>query len=147
MARFKDLSDKQIRSIGNKIINLALKKVSNQVPIPSRNPFSTGELQRSLSYEWVFEEDVWKLKIDYVDHGKYTLFGTRIHRDIEAESQSWFGRSFQEYSKAKMGIRPQYWLSLRGTRPDFDKLIREELDLTMRTFIDHTISDLSKKLK
>jgi len=146
--RFDQLSDESIKKVGERIIRNAEARIRSQVPSPDRNPFSKGALRNSLRFKWgKNSDDEWELTIDYADHGKFVAFGTRSYFDAGARATSFFGRDYVGYVKSTGGIRPQYWLSLRGDRPVYEAIVEAELRVVWETFITNTISDLSKNSK
>ena len=145
MAQFKDLTDDQLQKLGDRIIRNASARIKQQVPTPSRNPFSKGKLSRSLQFKWRKQADgVWALVIDYADHGAFTLFGTRKYYSPNQRVQSVFGYDFRGYNKAKGGVRPQLWLSLRGDQPIYEAIVEAEVRTTWKAFIQNTLSPLTK---
>lgn len=148
MAQFKNLSDESLQRVGSRIIRNAQARIMQQVPNPSRNPFSKGNLQRSVRFNWVkSEEGAWSMTVDYVNYGKFTNFGTRSHYDAGIRSASFFGREFNGYRKAKGGIRAQNWTSLRGDQPVYEAIVEAELRISWETFINNTFSNLSKNTR
>lgn len=110
-----------------------------------RNPYATGKLVRSIGVEPQQDGDQWSIIVSYDDYGDYTAFGTRQYFNPRDLQQSFFGlREFKGYEKGKGGIRPQYWLSLRGQRPKYERMIEEGLSITFETFTNNVISNLSK---
>ena len=146
MAQFKDLTDEALTKLGSRLIRNISSRVSKQVPTPTRNPFSKGDLSRSLNFTWGKADDgKWSLSAHYADHGKYTRFGTRNYFDRAYLEQSLFGLDFTGYQKGKGGVRSQNWMSLRGDLPVYEAIIEAEVRLTWEMFVKNTVSELSKK--
>jgi len=145
MAQFKDLSDEALNKLGERLIRNVDARVSLQVPQPSKNPFSKGNLSRSVKYSWVKREDgVWDLHVEYLDHGDFTNFGTRKFFNPAMRAQSVFGYEFRGYEKSKGGVRAQGWLSLRGDQPVYEAIVEAEVRVTWEEFIKNTTSKFTK---
>lgn len=145
MTQFSSITDESLQRVGERIIRNAQHRMMSQVPIPSRNPFATGALQRSVRFNWSkTEEGAWSLAVEYIDYGKFTNFGTRAYFDAGARDAGFFGREFQGYKKGKGGVRPQEWTSLRGDQPVYEAIVEAELRISWETFINNTFSNLSK---
>lgn len=148
MGTFKDLTDDQLVQVGERIIRNAERRIRQQVPRPGNrpiNPYATGKLARSLRFNWEKDgEGVYQLSITYADYGKYTQFGTRNYFDENARESGFFGRDFRGYARGRGGVRPQYWLSLRGDRPVYEAVIEAELKTTFETFLNNTISGFKR---
>ena len=148
MGTFKDLTDEQLVQVGERIIRNAERRIRQQVPRPGNrpiNPYATGKLARSLRFNWEKDgEGVYQLSITYADYGKYTAFGTRRYYDENARESGFFGRDFRGYNRGRGGIRPQYWLSLRGDRPVYEAVVEAELKTTFETFLNNTISGFKR---
>lgn len=146
MAKFAELSDDQLRNLGARIIRNAKSRIDKQIPTPSRNPFSKGNLARSMSYSWEQNSDgSWELVISYLPYGNYVNFGTRNYSNAAMREQSFFGYSYRGYQKAKGGIRPQGFLSLRGDRPVYEAIVEAEVRITWEEFIENTISKFTRE--
>lgn len=146
MAKFSDLTDQQLQALGERLIRNVQARVSRQVPQPGRNPFSKGDLQRSVKYDWRKREDGrWDLMIQYADQGTFTNFGTRSFFNPALMEQSIFGYDFRGYSKGKGGVRSQGWLSLRGDQPVYEAIVEAEVRTTWKAFIENTVSPLTKQ--
>lgn len=145
--QFKDLSDAAMQRVGQRIIRNAEARIRRQVPQRGRNPFATGALAESLRFNWVKGPNgQWELEVTYADHGKYTAFGTREYFDRGARDAGFFGmKDFRGYRHGKGGVRPQYWLSLRGDRPVYEAIVEAELKTTWQTFLNNTISGFSRQ--
>jgi hypothetical protein len=148
MAQFKDLTDDVLQQLGTRIIRNAEQRIRKQIPRPNNrptNPFATGKLARSLQFSWEKNsEGVYELDISYLDYGKYTAFGTRSYNDSAARDAGFFGRDFVGYRRGNGGIRPQYWLGLRGDRPVYEAIVEAELKMTWETFLNNTISGFKR---
>ena len=148
MGKFKDLTPEAMQAVGERIIRNAERRIRQQVPRPGNrpnNPYATGTLARSLRFSWgQTESGVWSLSIDFADHGKYTAFGTRTYYDSRAREAGFFGREFRGYRRGRGGIRPQYWLSLRGDQPVYEAVVEAELRVTYETFLNNTLSNLKR---
>jgi hypothetical protein len=148
MAQFKDLSDEVLQRLGARLIRNAEQRIRQQIPRQGNrptNPYATGKLARSLRFTW--EKDgtgVYELDITYLDYGKYTAFGTRGYNDSAARDAGFFGRDFVGYRRGTGGIRPQYWLGLRGDRPVYEAIVEAELKMTWETYLNNTISNFKK---
>jgi len=144
--QFKDLSDETLQRLGDRIIRNASARIRRQVPQRGKNPYATGKLARSLSFGWSKGADgTWGLTVDYLDYGKYTNFGTREYNAYSSDrgQNNFFGmQDFAGYRKGKKGIRPQWWLSLRGDKPVYEAIVEAELRMTWQTFLNNTISNL-----
>jgi hypothetical protein len=148
MGKFKDLTPEAMEAVGERIIRNAQRRIMQQVPRPGNrpvNPYATGNLARSVRFNWEkTEQDIWSLEITYATHGVYTAFGTRSYNDSAAREAGFFGRDFRGYERGRGGIRPQYWLSLRGDQPVYEAIIEAELKMTYETFLNNTISGLKR---
>lgn len=147
MATFRNLDEESMRRVGARIIRNAEQRIRRQVPQRGRNPFATGRLANSLSFEWSPNRDgEWSLSVDYASHGNYTQFGTRAYSSgwRAAREAGFFGRDFTGYERGRGGIRPQNWLSLRGDRPIYEAIIEAELRVTYQTFLNNTITGLQR---
>lgn len=145
--QFKDLSDEALQRVGQRIIRNAAARIRRQVPQRGRNPFATGALAESLRFNWVKgATDAWELQVDYLDYGKYTAFGTDPYFDRAARDAGFFGmKEFRGYRRGQGGVRPQYWLSLRGDRPVYEAIVEAELQVTWQTFLNNTITGFSRR--
>ena len=143
--QFKDLSDESMQRVGQRIIRNAEARIRRQVPQRGRNPFATGALADSLRFNWVKNSmGQWELTVDYLEYGKYTNWGTRNYNSYR--DAGFFGMpEFRGYREGKGGIRPQYWLSLRGDRPVYEAIVEAELQTTWQTFLNNTISGFTKQ--
>ena len=147
MAQFKDLSNETLQRLGARIIRNAETRIRRQVPQRGKNPFATGRLANSLHFDWIKgPAGNWELTVDYLKYGNYTQFGTRNYSNGWQASRDagFFGRQFNGYERGSGGIRPQYWLSLRGDQPIYEAIVEAELKMTYQTFLNNTISGFSK---
>jgi hypothetical protein len=145
MGKFNNLSDEALQSVGQRIIRNATARIMRQIPSPRNgNPYATGRLASSFSFTWEKINGEWSLRANYDDHGKYTAFGTRAYFDGAARTVGFFGREFRGYRRGQGGIRPQYWLSLRGDQPVYEAIVEAELRVTYQTFLNNTLSGLSR---
>ena len=148
MAQFKDLTDDALQRVGARIIRNAETRIRQQIPRPGNrptNPYATGKLARSLQFIWDKNgEGVYELQVKYASYGQFTQFGTRRHYDGAAREVGFFGREFRGYSRGTGGIRPQYWLNLRGDRPVYEAIVEAELKMTFETFLNNTISGFKR---
>jgi hypothetical protein len=146
--QFKDLSDETLQRLGARIIRNAQARIMRQVPQRGQNPFATNKLKNSLTFEWRKDTatGAWGLQVDYLPYGNYTNYGTRNYAGgwRAARDAGFFGREFQGYRPGRGGIRPQYWLSLRGDRPIYEAIVEAELRTTFQTFLNNTISGFSR---
>jgi len=142
--QFKNLSDESLQRVGTRIIRNVEARLRRQVPQRGKNPFATGRLQRSLQFDWGKEGGQWALSVSYDHHGVYTNYGTRNYNQYR--EQSFFGMGeYTRYRRGRGGIRPQWWLSLRGDRPVYEAIVEAELNMTLETFLNNTISGLKKQ--
>lgn len=148
MAQFKDLTDDMLQQVGDRLIRNAERRIRQQIPRTNNrpaNPYATGKLARSLQFTWEKDADgVYQLNVNYLDYGKYTQFGTRGYNDSAAREAGFFGRDFRGYSRGNKGIRPQYWLNLRGDRPVYEAIVESELRMTFETFLNNTITGFKR---
>lgn len=145
MATFAELTDRQLQALGDRLIRNVKARIGKQVPTPGRNPFSKGDLQRSVAYTWIKRDDLtWDLQVSYLDQGTFTNFGTRKLRNRLMEGQSVFGYEFRGYVKSKGGVRPQGWLSLRGDQPVYEAIVEAEVRVTWEEFVRNTTTPLAK---
>jgi hypothetical protein len=148
MAKFADLTDDALQQVGTRIIRNAEARIRQQIPRPGNrpaNPYATGKLARSLQFIWEKDkEGVYNLEVKYLDYGKYTQFGTRRYYDSDARTVGFFGREFRGYNRGIGGVRPQYWLNLRGDRPVYEAIVEAELKITFETFLNNTISGFKR---
>lgn len=146
--QFKDLSDETLARLGDRIIRNARARIMRQVPQRGQNPFATGRLKDSVTFAWRKDSatGTWGLQVDYLPYGNYTNYGTRNFAGgwRAARDAGFFGRDFQGYRRGRGGIRPQYWLSLRGDRPVYEAIVEAELRTTFQTFLNNTISGFSR---
>lgn len=142
--QFNNLSDEALQRVGQRIIRNAEARIRRQVPQRGRNPYATGRLASSLEFRWEKgANNEWALEVDYLDYGKYTNFGTREYNSYR--DQSFFGMGeWRGYRRGQGGIRPQFWLSLRGDRPVYEAIVEAELQMTWQTFLNNTISNLGR---
>lgn len=145
--QFKDLSDEALQRVGQRIVRNAAARIRRQVPQRGRNPFATGALAESLQFNWAKNPNgVWELDINYLSYGQYTAFGTGEYADRTARTQGFFGmREARGYRRGEMGIRPQYWLSLRGDKPVYEAIVASELKTTWQTFLNNTITGFARR--
>lgn len=145
MGKFSNLSDEALERVGQRIIRNATARIMRQIPAPRNgNPYATGRLSSSFNFTWQKVNGEWSLVANYDDHGKFTQFGTRAYLDNAARTAGFFGREFRGYVRGQGGIRPQYWLSLRGDQPVYEAVVEAELRITYQTFLNNTISGLSR---
>ena len=147
MANTDPNNDEVMQRLGERIIRNVQARVSAQVPAPGRNPFSKGVLQKSVKYSWTKnpQTEAWELKIDYADQGTFTQFGTRAYFNPATVNQSMFGYDFRGFVPGKGGVRPQFWLSLRGDQPVYEAIIEAEIRKTWEFFVKNTVTGLAKQ--
>jgi hypothetical protein len=124
--------------------NLRRVAAMMQETIKSQAPIRTGRLERSIEVDVVQDDNgEWDILIYYSNYGNYTNFGTRPYFERNQLDKNLFGMSrFRGYEKGKGGIRPQYWLSLRGQEQRFQGPIEQGLETDMLTFMDNAIKNL-----
>ena len=148
MGTFKDLTEEQLRRLGERLKRNAESRIRQQIPRRNNrpeNPYATGALERSLELDWrPNEQGEWQLFVTYADHGKYTAFGTRRYFDRNARDAGFFGRDYVGYRRGNGGIRPQNWLGLRGDQPVYEAIVEAELKMTWETFLNNTISNFKR---
>jgi len=147
--KFKDLTKETLNRLGERLKRNIEARVDRQVPSPRNNPdrrrlHRTGRLLRSINVTFdQMPSDTWALNIHYENYGDFTLFGTGTY-ELNARDVGLFGMRFNGYRRGKGGIRPQGWLSLYGDRPVYEAIVEAELNMTLETFLNNTITGFSK---
>jgi hypothetical protein len=115
-----------------------------QTTIQSQAPVRTGALRRSIEVVPTMGTDgEWDILVYYKQYGQYTNWGTRPYYDRSQQNKDLFGmKRWVGYERGKGGIRPQYWLSLRGKEQLFQGPIEQGLQADMYQFMQDAIKNL-----
>jgi len=144
-----EINNTQMQAIGNRLKELVLAQLRQQVPSRSRNPFATGKLAGRINANMIIwsqnAEGNWELSIDLDASGlpreaKFTNFGTRNHNEYTTiRDNGIFGLPFEGYSKGGPGIRAQNWTSMTRIQGQLEQELEGQLTVLVDQFLQSTI--------
>jgi hypothetical protein len=131
--------EKDLKSILRDVAKQMNRDLKRQVPQRGQNPYATGALKSRFNIDVrKASSGEWEIFMTYPFYGNYTAFGTRRWSNWrEQNGLNIFDREpFSGYRKARAGIRPQNWLSLRRQKSEYESLIEERLGESLEVFVD-----------